>query len=199
MPENTLKKRKAQSRRVRALRAILDLSRPKFASKHPRLSKSNIRNWEEGDKSGLTDTGAQCLAEAALGLGVKVSEEWLMDGTGEGPVKIAVPNLPRNENLSLDNAVSTLCSQFPRTLSILVKNDELAPELNHGDFALGERTSNDDFTDAIDELCIIETIEGEVLLGVLKQLDDDKFTLQPKKEALNILSVAPVSFILHKH
>ncbi len=194
MTENTVKSRKSQSQRVRMLRDLLDISRPKFAARHPRLSKSNIRNWEEGDKSGLSDSGARYLAAAAQSLGVTVSEEWLLDGIGRPPEKPIIETVNTETGLDLESALRTLCKRFPQTMSVLIKNDTLTPALSTGDFAVGERLPSDNIANAVNSLCIVETIEGEIQIGYLEKTADDEYSLQDK--AINVLSVAPITLVM---
>lgn len=205
MSEIPEKIRKGQGQRVRVLRDILDLSRPKFAAQHPKLSKSSIRNWEEGQKSGLSEPGAAYLAEAAQRLGVNVSEDWLLKGAGKGPEKSPINLLMSDAPLAFELAVQVISQRHPQTLSLLVKDDRLAPALRAGEYVLGTRFAGGKLSQALNHLCIVETMEGSIDAGYLKRAAQGHYYLQKELDApigvgepVNVLSAAPIILVMRK-
>ncbi len=205
MTETSAKIRKAQSERVRLLRKLLNLSRTKLAEHHPRIPKSNIRNWEEGFKSGLTETGAEYLAAVAQKLGIRVTTTWLLEGVGNPPEKIPIEVLLTHEPLSFERSVHVLSQQDPHTMTALVKDDAFAPTLHAGEYVIGTRFSGKELTNALNALCIVETLEGEIKIGYLKHDKLNKYALQDHLNhgigattPINVLGAAPIMMVVRK-
>ena len=178
-------KSSAQSRgkRLKSLRMLADLSR-KALEKQYQISASTIQSWEDGKAGGLTEKGALRVTAALRNEGVQCSTEWLLYGAGMGPQLTDKDYLRLGESLSEyeiktptrsedDAAIMQELLIFrihnQNTIDMIVIDDTMAPHYNIGDYVGGEYRTQQEIDTLINQDCIIETINGEIMLRRLKK------------------------------
>ncbi len=203
-----------RGKRVREIREkLLGISRPKFEEKYG-IPKNTLRNWEQGTASGLTDDGVRQLCKAFEKAGVRVSQEWLMDGIGQSPVRTTPNQDTRLIGDLLGRPTSTACikellisfhQKYPNATDALVENNDLSPYLNADEHALGLRYYGDELGKALNALCIVHTTDKKAYLGYLRFVKNKGYQLQTQLSddskhdlTIDIFSAAPVVAVLRK-
>lgn len=73
-----------RGQRVRLVRSMTMAGRKEFFQQTG-ISASTLQSWEDGKAGGLTAKGAKRLVAAVKKFGVVVSEQYLLNGTGNKP------------------------------------------------------------------------------------------------------------------
>ncbi len=160
----------ARGDRVRHIReTLLRFSRREFSKGHA-VPAATLQNWESGKYGGLTEKGALKLVNAFQSEGVPCSVEWLLYGIGAEPTRTNLPIF--NKNLDLGQVMAQEVGLFrqlhPNSVDAIVSDDSMEPGFYAGDLVAGERYFAEEITKAVGRYCILQLIEGEVLIRELR-------------------------------
>lgn len=168
----------ARAKRTKSLRNLTGLSRKEF-TKESGIPASTQQNWESEDGNGLTRTGAKKLVEVYKRLGIHVTFEWLMNGTGPTPEienKLYVPasaSLSTTGPLKNDEFIASELALFkehyPESTEFIVEDDSMQPYFEIGHIVAGRRHYDLDILKTVDQFCIVVTQKGQRLLRFVKQ------------------------------
>jgi len=190
---------KARGERLNILRGMLCLNSTEFA-KFVDRGASTVRQWQDGRSSGLARRSAECIVEALENTPVKCSVEWLLHGTGDLPSFSKSPVEPsstlsetkaneRHESASGADKVSTIAQEssigvdslkeemnlyrqrHQNVIILKLSDDAMAPAYYPGDFVGGSYVVDDEIKQLLNNICIVQTIEGQVLLRKLTATD----------------------------
>jgi transcriptional regulator with XRE-family HTH domain len=199
----------ARAKRARTLRALTGLSRADF-EKETGIPRGTLQHWEDENRNGLTQAGAERLSKACNILGIPASFEWLMYGAGSGP-KFSQPAYEPSTSTSetsktreqAEKELSFFMSNHKNAIDHIVPDDSMTPRFIEGEVVAGVRYFKDDIEKVVGQDCIVVTKDGLTLLRNLKASDlTGHFTLvcnNPHTAASNpiikdveLISAAPV-------
>jgi hypothetical protein len=177
---------KERADRVKRLRGALRLSRPKFCKKYANygITTSALQGWEDVRWYGLTENGANMLAQAFQDEGLNVTVEWLMYGIGESPISDSFP-FPQpkgaaklSEKGFVANELQIFHQHVPHAVDTIIMDDGLSPWLMPGDYVAGARYFDKDIAKAVGQISIVQTLSGNLLVRMVQSgKDADCYTL----------------------
>ncbi len=202
-----------RANRIREIRKVFGLSRPKFAARLVGIKPGTLQNWEEARHGGLSERGAKALVEALKQHGFSCTPEWLMFGAGPSP--LSHNSQPRAalsahlENLTEERIIAEELKVFyqlnANAADAIITDESMLPEYKAGDHVAGRRLFGDDIKNAINKVCIVQTqhATGSVVRVLTHGSQTDLFTLTAlnahyKNEIIKdvpVFSVAPVVWI----
>lgn len=211
---------KARGQRVSSLRGMTRLSRDALANKYP-IPPRTLQNWELGSTTGLTESGARKLIAAAKAEGIHCSFEWLMYGMGEGPyflrqTQTVIYDIPavigyEGDFAALATEITALLHRNfqEHGIDLTIKDDGMGPYYNLGDYVAGKKLYKQDINTLLDKDCIVQTLEGDILLRRLKKSEKpgcytlactnpQTTILKPTLYDVEIVSAAPIFLALRK-
>lgn len=214
--------REARAKRLKSLRKMTRLSRNTFSHRYG-IPTGTLQNWESARFGGLTEKGAKSILSAMQAEGVHCRFEWLMHGIGPSPqltdklfendsVIITDQKVDTRIDAQLGNITQELLlfrKLNPNTIDFVVHDDGMEPLFTQGDHIAGCRRHQEDITTAVGQNCIVQTINGEVLLrhlragstlGLYTLLCINTFTRleHPVLYDVKLRSAAPVIWIRRK-
>lgn len=168
--------RQERGKRVRSLRLALRLSR-KALGKIGSIPVGSIQNWEEARYGGLTEKGALKLVRAFQAEGLQVTTDWLLSGIGIDPLEAppiisASIGFNHSVDFSSENIIAQELQLFhqlnPGSIDAIIPDEAMLPWLSPGDYVAGKRYFDEEIKKAIESFCIVQTLNGEVLVRQLK-------------------------------
>lgn len=178
---DTLSSAEARARRVESVRKITGLSRRAFQEKYG-ISAGTLQNWEDVKANGLTEKGAIKLVKVLKPDGINCTVEWLMYGIGQAPQipdylqskTIAHPKLSyRIDSVTEASLIAEelllFRQHYPDAIDIVVIDDGMEPCFMVGDHIAGVRRNSTAIAMVVGHDCIVQTIEGDVLLRNVKK------------------------------
>lgn len=197
--------------RVTALRKNMKLSRGEFA-KTLGIAKGTLQHWENlEDKSGLTERGAARLQKSLNNYGVTVSVTWLLHGIGERPEFPDSLNVAEHTNMDLSASpaeqgfikteLDLFHAHYKQAVSFIVKDDKMSPLYNKGEVLAGVKLFEDQLRAALNKICIVMTVEGELLLRIVKEsniplhYELTQLNHHEKPKITQLSFAAPISYV----
>lgn len=215
MPDDSLNEENLSSARTRAERLrflrekVLRVSRAEM-EQMTTISEASIENWEYARYSGLTERGAKRIENASQKMGINCTAKWLLYGIGKGPdVHIwASANKPKDNvpELSQEEIITEELQLFHRlnkhAIDFIIQDGSMLPFFQPGDYVAGIQHFDKDFGKAINQICIVKTMMGDISIRILKAGTEQGYyslhcTNQNKSASLNIeniklFSAAPI-------
>jgi transcriptional regulator with XRE-family HTH domain len=169
-----------RAQRLRSLRKALRYSRQKFCDKYEKygITPGALQTWEDVRWNGLTEKGAKKLISVFKEEGLTITLEWLMYGVGENPIEnITFFDRQQKKNtFSEEEKIACELKLFhelnPGAIDMVIVDDGLAPFLLPGDHVAGKRYFDKDITKAVGQICIIQTLYGNVIVRQLENGQD---------------------------
>jgi transcriptional regulator with XRE-family HTH domain len=196
----------ARAERLRRLRNMANLTR-EILCNIPELNASTYKGWEIGRFGGLSVTGAKHVIKRVAEEGVICSLDWLLEGKGNGPFVVSTAfskekHLNNNINSILQEII-VFQSNFSEGIFLKIQDDSNLPLYNIGDHVAGIKKYKDDIQTLINQICIVQTTDNELLVRqLLKGETKDTYTLvctnlennikKPVLYNIRILSAAPI-------
>jgi transcriptional regulator with XRE-family HTH domain len=173
---------------------------------------SSVGQWEQGRLTGMVEGTAHRLAKALQESPVICTFEWLLEGKGPAPTMrpyqmTPVPPPAPADLVSSEGIVAEVSAFAHNSLEAVVlqvSDQAMAPFFKKGDYVGGYRCNAKDSKDFIGEVCIVQTLDGQVLLRRFEgQVEDsnlyrlsavqvDPTTKQPIQLDTALVSVALV-------
>jgi transcriptional regulator with XRE-family HTH domain len=168
----------ARGSRLEVLRRMARLTRREFAEKHG-ISANTIQSWETGKSGGLTIRGAQRIIPAFHQEGIFCTLDWLMHGVGQPPRLTnlqfsgmheaeARPLYPPPDTDAITRELLTFRNVNSNTADLIVNDDGMEPRYQQGDYVAGIRRTGDTIRYLVNQDCIVQTKNNEVLLRRIK-------------------------------
>lgn len=202
----------ARGRRLKTVRMMAGLTRKKLELTY-KISASTIQSWEAAKAGGLTERGAHRVIPILRQEGIYCTTDWLLYGVGNPPqpthldvkqsdttteAAIMVP-----EDKAIIQELITFRELNAGVIDMMVSDDGMAPYYNPGDYVAGRRRSKDEIAKIINQDCIVETANNEVLLRRVKNgsrpgvytlicMNPDSSVPTPTLYDLELISAAPV-------
>ncbi|HVV68588.1 MAG TPA: hypothetical protein VHE99_06110 [Gammaproteobacteria bacterium] len=188
----------ARGKRLEVLRRMVRLTRKEFTQKYG-ISANTIESWETGKYGGLTIQGAQRMLPAFRREGIYCTLNWLMHGVGQPPrlTNLQFSDTHESEQPSspqLADAITQELLTFRNcngdTADLLVNDDGMEPRYKKGDYVAGIRYTGTKIQYLVNQDCIVQTKNNEVLLRRVK------LNSEPNRYDLlctNLESVVPTS------
>ena len=197
---------KARAQRLIALRERLGFnSRREFALKI-KIPATTLQNWEGGLFGGLSEKGANRLINTLQKEGFNCTVEWLLYGIGDSPLEMyEFQTKPSSEQTIITQELKFFLKLNPDAISAIISDNSMLPCYVPGDHVAGKRYFGDDIQKAINSICIIQPMSGNILVRKL-ELGSKKghFTLKCTNEKfknysiindVQLLFVAPIIWI----
>ncbi len=198
-----------RAERVRQLRRRhLGLSRPQFSVMSD-IPADTLRNWEQGRYGGLTEKGARKLVAVFQKRGVQLSVEWLLYGIGRSPIGLlgtSVLNVLVSDEKLIPQELDFFHQLNPDAVDYCVVDDRMLPCFLPGDYIAGRWIHEKNINKALGKPCIVKTIEGFILFGLLAlgmqknryNLHNSNTSVPDSLNDLKVYSVAPVLWVRRK-
>lgn len=195
----------------RAKRVITIREAFKYSSRREFAFKLNIpantlQNWEKGLYGGLAEKGAKRLVEAFKKVGFNCTVEWLLYGIGDNPLEtLENHSKPVNEQLIIAQELKYFLKLNPDTVSAVIADNSMLPCYQPGDHIAGKRYFSEEINKAINSVCIIQPLLGNLQVRKLEFgskpgyfnliCTNEKYRNTHTKFDVQILYAAPVIWI----
>ncbi|MBA2656852.1 MAG: hypothetical protein H0U70_07670 [Tatlockia sp.] len=163
----------ARAERLRKIRNLANINRKEICDSDE-INFNTYKGWELARFGGLPVDGAERVIKRVAKENVICSLDWLLYGKGQEPYI-----LPKGTNLNDLNDQTLILKEillfqsfYPDAIYTQIQDDALAPHFMPGDYVAGVKVNNNDITKALNQPCIIELPNGEVLVRYLKQGQD---------------------------
>ena len=168
----------ARGSRLEVLRRMARLTRREFAEKHG-ISANTIQSWETGKSGGLTIRGAQRIIPAFHQEGIYCTLDWLMHGVGQPPqlTNLQFSGIHETEGPSfyhppdtkaITQELLTFRNVNANPADLIVNDDGMEPRYKLGDYVAGIRRTGDSIRYLVNQDCLVQTKNNEVLLRRIK-------------------------------
>lgn len=157
----------ARAQRLQKLRATVKL--PVRLFKKYGIAYNSFRNWEKGEFSGLSESGAIKLSQICNELGYNVSVEWLLFGIGQDPF---CNKQMINDRENAEKELKFFHHHLLDSIDTLISDDALAPWYQPGDIVAGKCLLDNAMEFAIGFPSIVKTQNNEVLVRIVHSGND---------------------------
>lgn len=163
--------------RLRRARVLAGISTRKEFEKKYNISANTLQGWEQG-KNPLSEKGARRVVEAFKQEGLVCSVDWLLKGSGMPPRPYEMLHAGVREQARTDENVTSLNlkeeeriyqeSQLFKSLNqnaivLSITDDAMEPYFSVGDYIGGVQIFEDQISDYIGTICILE-LENNVIV-----------------------------------
>lgn len=200
------------SGRIKTARSMAGYSERKAFCSRFGFPLATLEAWERG-KNPLTLKGAKRLADILREVGIYCSEEWLREGKGISPRPMEEfsaesegaphPTSALSKNLRIAKEISTFVTLNENAIVTIIRDDAMLPFYAEGDYVGGIKLKGDSIKKAIHQKCIVELLNGKVLVRqVYEGQDPEHFMISAinlntnvmpiTEHNVEILSVSPV-------
>lgn len=200
-----------RGKRACAIRKMLRFSREDLERRHG-LPASTLRNWESARHGGMVESSARRLIPIFQKEGVTCRLEWLLYGIGDPPPGLDMPltaSLTSPKDRFIAQVLELFRQHYPNAMDAIVPDDAMLPLLARGDIVVGVRYLGAEISKALEQLCIVQTNEGEVLVrmvhagdgaGVyhLSCINSQTSAARPAPNNVKLFSAAPLIFWIRK-
>ena len=205
----------ARAYRLKRVRNMANLTREEMCNDET-INIYTYKGWEWARYGGLPLDGAEKVIDRIAKEGVVCTPEWLIYEIGKGPYVIAdfkkvishkknKPEKirPQKEESLIFNEILLFRKQFKDTIDFKVSDDGLSPAINKNDFVAGIKVFNESIKKFINQACIIQLENGDIIVRHLKQgSSSEKYVLactnpntivsEPVLYDIKITCVAPI-------
>ncbi|MDP3268723.1 MAG: hypothetical protein Q8M40_06690 [Legionella sp.] len=161
--------------RLRKIRNLANLSRKDLCNTDF-LKLNTYKGWELARFGGLPLDGAERVVLRVAKENVFCSVEWLLYGTGQEPY--ILPQI--NDNKVLDETelilkeILVFQSLYKDTVYAKITDDALLPDYIEGDYVAGIKFFGQDMSLALNQVCLVELSNGQLMVRYLKQNQHNK-------------------------
>ena len=159
--------------RVRIAISLTGLKITEFCAKTG-LPVSTVFSWEN-ERFLLTKKGAIRLSSCLSLFEIQCSPEWLLTGNGLPPSPLLAHEVKKeilsgsleseiSSDLALLKEIDFFKSLNPRNIVLGIRDNSMIPFYEEGDYVGGYKLEKDQFSKAIDRLCIVKTQEDLILI-----------------------------------
>lgn len=170
---------KQRGQRLIQIRNTLGLSRLKFCEKLG-LANTTVAQWEtlSGVSPGINERHARRIVQAVTSMGLIVTEEWLLYGTGEPPYQLKPAEKPPINLFhyaclqdNLQQIISqTLALLGPKFQAFQIPDDAMQPEFTIGDYIIGIIAEPDQWRTLFNQKpCLITLDSGATLVRIFRE------------------------------
>ncbi|MDR3504439.1 MAG: hypothetical protein P4L79_17875 [Legionella sp.] len=165
----------ARGERLRKIRNLSNLSRKDLCNSKE-FNLNTYKGWELARFGGLPIDGAERVIKRVAEENVICSSEWLLYGKGQEPYILPQLNIDRapNESELILKEILVFQSLYPDALYTKINDDSLSPQYTCGDYVAGIKIFGEDIATAINQVCIVELINGDTLVRYLRPGRDKK-------------------------
>jgi transcriptional regulator with XRE-family HTH domain len=202
----------ARGKRLKTVRMMAGMTRKNMEQRY-QISASTIQSWEAAKAGGLTERGAHRVIPILRQEGIYCTTDWLLYGIGNPPQpthldnRLPPPETTDNPLIPEDKAIIQELLTFRElnagVIDVMVNDDGMSPYYCSGDYVAGRRRKGEEINKLINQDCIVETINNEVLLRRIKNgsrlgaftlicMNPDTSVSQPTLYDLELISAAPV-------
>lgn len=205
---------KEKGQRLQQLRKLARFSQKEVANT-VNISLSAYKGWENGRHGGLPKRRAIFLLPIFQAEGIECNLEWLMSGRGEPPQKNKtysakkiirardniIETITKTEQERIQDELRCFRSNYLDSIDFIVPDDAMAPMFLPQDMVAGVKLKPKYYSNAFGMPCIVQLINGEILLRELRQgKEKDHYTLLCNNIEINqniineveLINVAPV-------
>ena len=208
--DNEFSTPKARSERLKRLRNMANLSRKEICDTDE-ININTYKGWELARFGGLPVDGAEKVIKRIAKAGVICSLEWLLYGEKPSPYLVPEAISPShfNENEPVTSSLiesefAIFQNSFSNAVLTEVVDNGLYPTYKPGDFLAGIKQYGNQISLTTEQICIVETSNGEKLIRYVKQGNTDGLytllctnyhstTEEIIKSNVNLLYSAPIS------
>ena len=179
---NSASSPEARAMRVASLRKMTRLSRRAFSEQYL-IPARTLQNWEDALSGGISSQGARRLIGALKAEGIYCTYDWLMHGIGDGPQvserlynkaaeKIAGGDFttPINEQMQwIADELLLFREHHKQSVDFVVVDNGMEPRFIIGEYVAGVRRTKDEIEKLIGLDCIVQSLDGDILLRTLKK------------------------------
>ncbi|CDZ79389.1 hypothetical protein BN59_03707 [Legionella massiliensis] len=181
----------ARADRLKRLRNLTNLSRKEICE-FCNLNLNTYKGWELGRFGGLPADGAEKIISHVIRLGVICTTDWLLYGKDPSPSLASTKsNLTDGDNIEV-SSLNLIEKEFTVFQSLLenallerVDDDSVLPNFKEGDYLAGVKLYDQEISLAVNQLCIVQTIDGKKLIRYLKR--------GTSKDCYSLISTNPLS------
>ena len=190
----------ARGDRLRKVRNLANLTRKDLCNSFE-LKLNTYKGWELGRFGGLPADGAERVLKRIAQENVICSIDWLLYGEGQEPYLV-----PGSRGAIVDTETDFLLKEitifqnlYQNAIYLKINDDTLSPVYVSGDYVAGIRVFDADISTALNQVCIIQLANGELLCRYLREgLSKNKYkvlatNLQSKASHLQLLD-AEINF-----
>ncbi|KTD33586.1 hypothetical protein Lnau_2337 [Legionella nautarum] len=160
----------ARAERLRKIRNLANLNRKEICDS-TEINFNTYKGWELARFGGLPVDGAGKVIKRVAKEHVICSVEWLLYGKGLEPYLLpSCTNLDNLDNQTLIlKEILFFQSLHPDAIYTQIQDDALAPHFVPGDYVAGIKVNGNDIAGAINQPCLVELPNGEILVRYLKE------------------------------
>lgn len=159
-----------RAKRLRKIRNLANLSRKEICDSEE-LNLNTYKGWELARFGGLPIDGAERVITRVARENIVCTPEWLLYGKGIEPYI-----LPQKKDISEEEKNNLILKEILLFQSLHhnsvyteIKDDSLAPDYLPGDFVAGIIFRGEDISNILDQNCIVELENGDILVRYLKK------------------------------
>jgi transcriptional regulator with XRE-family HTH domain len=168
----------ARGKRLKTVRVMAGLTRNSLEKKYG-ISASTMQSWEAAKAGGLTERGLKRIIPILKEEGVFCSEDWLYYGIGKPPhpTVFSAPQAQEDETRHPADSEDKIIIQELLTfrklnrnvIDHIVNDDGMAPHYAPNDYVAGRRRRGSDVDALLNQPCIVETTDNEIMLRLIKR------------------------------
>lgn len=171
--KDKLSSAEARAERLRRVRNMANLSRKEICDTD-KLNINTYKGWEIARYGGLPLDGALKVIRRIANTGVICTADWLLHGRGAEPY--IIPKTTKADKKASSQAdeditqeIMLFQSHFTNAIYTKVTDDAISPKIKIGDYVAGIRHFGEEIQKCVDEDCILQTRDGQILVRQLKK------------------------------
>lgn len=174
--ENEFSTSEARAERLKRLRNLANLSRKEICESSD-ININTYKGWELARFGGLPVDGAEKIINRVAEAGVICSTEWLLYGKSPSPslapdvisLQKGVEDTNASKLTLVEREFSVYQDAFKNAVLEKVEDDSILPNVKKGDFLAGVMRYGEEIDLTVDQLCIIQTMDGKRLIRYVKK------------------------------
>ena len=160
----------ARAQRLRKIRNFANLNRKEICDSEE-INFNTYKGWELARFGGLPVDGAERVIKRVAKENVICSPDWLLYGKGQEPYLLPLNNTLTglNDQTLILKEILVFQSLYPNVIFTQIQDDALSPQFMPGDYVAGIKSSSDTILEALNQPCIVELPNEDILVRYLKQ------------------------------
>lgn len=186
---------KSRAWRLKKVRALANCKTQKEFSDKYNIPHATLKAWESGVNLPLSSKGAKKIAEKVFLDGVEVYPDWLLYGTPPEPKLISdklssytssYEKIKGQLSRWTQERLSSWISTDVDAIYCQVQDESMEPFFGKGDHICAIWVNGSDIENLLDQPCLIETPEKEILCRTMKASENKgKYSFYPNKYVPN--------------